>query len=129
MNWALVALGGALGAAARYGVGLAVLRWSPAAAAGPGLPWGTWTANLAGCFLIGLALPLLNTPAHPERAGLQLLLVTGVLGGFTTFSAYTAETLGLALDGRPVLALANAALPVVLGFAAAALGAWIGRSA
>ena len=120
----LVAIGGALGAAARYGVGLAVLRWSPAAA----LPWGTWAANLVGCFLIGLALPLLNTPAHPERAGLQLLLVTGVLGGFTTFSSYTAETLGLALNGRPGLALVNAAAPVVLGLAAAALGAWAGRS-
>ena len=124
MNALLVALGGAAGAAARYGVGVALARWSPAAA----LPWGTWAANLAGCFLIGLALPLLSTPDHPERAGLQLLLVTGVLGGFTTFSSYTAETLGLALEGRPGLALVNAAAPVVLGLAAAALGAWIARS-
>lgn len=124
MSWVFVALGGAIGAMGRYGVGVALARWSPAAA----LPWGTWAANLSGCFLIGLALPLLNTPEHPERAGLQLLLVTGVLGGFTTFSSYTAETLGLALEGRPGLAILNAAAPVVLGLAAAALGAWIGRS-
>jgi CrcB protein len=124
VSWVLVAVGGAIGAVGRYGVGVALARWSPAAA----LPWGTWAANLAGCFLIGLALPLLSTPDHPERTGLHLLLVTGVLGGFTTFSSYTAETLGLALEGRPGLALANAVLPVALGLAAAALGAWVGRS-
>ena len=128
MNWLLVAIGGAVGAAARYGVGLLMLRWSPAAPALGTMPWGTWAANLAGCFLIGLALPLLDTPEHPERATLHLLLVTGVLGGFTTFSSYTAETLGLALEGRPGLALLNAAAPVVLGLAAAVCGVWIGRS-
>ncbi len=114
-----VALGGAVGAVARYGVGLVALRlWG-----GP-FPVGTWAVNLAGSFLIGLALPtLLEQPV-----AVRLALVTGFLGAFTTFSAFSLETAALWEAGRPGLALLNAAGSVVLGLAAVGLGLWIGRA-
>lgn len=114
----LVALGGALGALARWGVGVGMVRWL-----GTGAPWGTWTANLTGCFLIGLALPFFHE-THPQRA----LAVVGFLGAFTTFSTYTAETLLLWESGKAGLALANAAGSVVVGLVACGLGLWLGRA-
>ncbi|MEL6615570.1 MAG: CrcB family protein [Bacteroidota bacterium] len=113
----LVALGGALGALARWGIGVGMVRWL-----GPGVPWGTWVANVAGCFLIGVALPLLHE-THPQRA----LAVVGFLGAFTTFSTYTAETLLLWESGETALALVNAAGSVVVGLVACGLGLWVGR--
>ena len=106
----LVAAGGAAGALARWGLALATARW----AAG-GLPVATWAANLAGCFLIGLALPLAG-----DRV--RLGLVVGFLGAFTTFSTYSADTLALWAEGRAALAVANAVGSVALGLAAVALG-------
>ncbi|MEM6326724.1 MAG: fluoride efflux transporter CrcB [Bacteroidota bacterium] len=113
----LVALGGAAGALARWGVSEGMARWLGTAA-----PWGTWTANVLGCFLIGLAMPTLSA-SDPRRA----LLVVGFLGAFTTFSTYSAETLHLWETGRAGLALANAAGSVVVGLAACALGLALAR--
>ncbi len=113
----LVALGGAVGAVARYGLGLAALRL-----AGPGLPVGTWVVNALGCVGIGVAVAL----APAERV--RLLGVVGVLGGFTTFSAYSAETVALWAAGRPGWAVANALGSVVVGVASVALGLWLGRA-
>ena len=83
-------------------------------------PWGTWLVNLAGCLLIGLLM------GWAERRGVaqwpRLLLVTGFCGGFTTFSAYSFETLALLRAGRPAAALLYAAGSVLLGLAAVALG-------
>ena len=114
----LVALGGALGALSRWGVTIGMARWL-----GPDAPWGTWTANVVGCFLIGLALPLIHE-THPQRA----IAVVGFLGAFTTFSTYTADTLALWEAGRAGLALANAAGSVVVGLVACALGLALGRA-
>ncbi|MFN3596877.1 MAG: fluoride efflux transporter CrcB [Rubricoccaceae bacterium] len=114
----LVSLGGALGTAARYGVGLAMLRLF-----GPGLPWGTWAVNAVGCFLIGAALPAF---AEPE-AGRRLLLVVGFLGGFTTFSTFSADTYTLLVAGRTGWAVANAVGSVVVGLGAVWLGLTVGR--
>ena len=82
MTWALVMIGGAVGSALRYGVSLAM---NPVA--GDGLPWGTLTANLLGCFLIGwLFVWFANTQiSEPVRIG----VLVGVLGGFTTFSSFS----------------------------------------
>ncbi len=113
----LVALGGATGAVARYGLGLAALR-----VAGPGLPVGTWAANVLGCIGIGVMVALV--PDDRTR----LFVVTGVLGGFTTFSAFSAETVGLWVAGRPAWAAANALGSVAIGLAGVALGIWIGRA-
>lgn len=118
----LVALGGAAGAVARYGVGLAALRVAGPDAPLAGLPVGTWAANALGCVGIGIAVAL----APAERV--RLLAVVGVLGGFTTFSAYSAETVALWTAGRPGWAIANALGSVIMGVAGVALGIGIGRA-
>lgn len=111
-----VALGGAVGAVARYGVALAGLRWG-----GEGVPWGTWAANALGCLLIGLALPLVRGDDA------RLALLVGVLGSFTTFSAYSTDTVLLWEAGRRGLAVANAAGSVAVGVAFVVLGLALGR--
>ena len=117
MRVLFVALGGAVGAVARYGIGLASARFAEA-----GVPVGTWVVNAVGCLLIGLAIPLVVD----DRA--RLALVVGVLGSFTTFSTYSADTVGLWEAGRPALAAANAAGSVVVGIGCVALGLALGRA-
>lgn len=112
----LVALGGAVGAVARYGLAVAGLRL-----AGAGVPLGTWVANAAGCLLIGLALPLVRGDDA------RLLVLVGGLGAFTTFSTYSAETVLLWETGRRGLAVANAAGSVVVGLLFVGVGLWAGR--
>lgn len=117
----LVAIGGALGAVARYSTGvLAVRLW------GAGFPIGTWMVNLVGSFLIGFAVPFVLTKTGGME-GLRIALVIGFLGSFTTFSTFSLDTLLLWESGRPGWALLNAAGSVVLGLALAALGLWLGR--
>jgi CrcB protein len=121
MKWWLVFAGGGVGSALRYAVGLWVESRT-----GPGFPWGTFAVNATGCFLIGVIATLADehtwiTP--PAR----LLLVTGLLGGFTTFSSFGMETWQLVADGRPGLALANAVASVATGLAAVAIGVQLTR--
>ena len=116
-NVLLVALGGALGAVSRYLVSLAAIRMF-----GTGLPAGTWAVNAVGCVGIGLVVGLV--PAERVR----LFAVVGVLGGFTTFSSYSAETLALWSAGRPGWAVANAAASVVVGLVGVAAGLALGRA-
>jgi CrcB protein len=111
-----VAIGGAIGSIARY---LAVT--GIAAALGRAFPYGTLTVNVAGSFLMGVALALLvqrGLLGEPWRAG----LMTGVLGGFTTFSAFAGETLVLAQQ-RPAAAALNVGLHLTLCLAAVWAGA------
>ena len=119
---ALVAAGGALGAVARYGVGVLVVRLGVATG---GLPVGTWTVNLVGSFLLGLAVPLL---AGGGSAGARLVIAVGFLGSFTTFSTFSLDTLALWETGQTGWAVANAGGSVLFGLAGAVLGLWIGRS-
>lgn len=119
--WLAVALGGAAGSLARYGLGL----WARAAV--PGFPLATLLVNVVGGFCIGLIFAAGATrPEWPEW--LRLGAITGVLGGFTTFSAFSLETLLLWQEGRGATALANVALNVGLSLGACALGLWLGRS-
>ena len=111
----LVALGGALGSMARYGVGMALAAW-----AGLSFPFGTLVVNVLGCFLIGLALAAGWGAEHP----LRLLLVTGFLGGFTTFSAFGGETIELMRAAAPLKAFLNIAANILLGL----LATWLGFS-
>ena len=118
----LVALGGALGSVARYLTGL----WLPPAASGvlAGVPMGTLTVNVGGAFLIGALLGALPPNAGPDASlpWLRLLLATGFCGGFTTFSALSAETLALLTSGRTVRAGVYVMLTLLLGLSAT----WIG---
>jgi CrcB protein len=90
---ALIAAGGALGAAARYGL---IVAWP---APEGGFPWAIFAVNVSGCLLIGFLMAL--QPSTPAR----LFLGTGVLGGYTTFSAYTLDFQRLIAAARPGLAL------------------------
>lgn len=112
-DFLLVGAGGFLGAALRYGVSLALARWTGT------FPWATLGINVAGCLLIGLLMPLM------EGKPLWLaFVVPGLLGGFTTFSAFGYETWRLAEGGRALLGALYVLASVGLGLAAV----WAGRS-
>jgi CrcB protein len=98
MTYMLVFLGGGIGSLLRYLVGVAAAGRFGAFSPSAGWPWGTFAVNLLGCFVMGLCFRLLPLPADgPPTA--RLLLMTGVLGGFTTFSAFALDT--ALLWGRP----------------------------
>ena len=112
---ASVGLGGAAGAAARYGLGVA---WPEG---GTGFPWTTFVVNLTGCLAIGLLMAALEplTAPHPL---IRPLLGTGFLGGFTTLSAYADQTRHLLTAGRWAVAITYAFLTLVGALAAVWLG-------
>ena len=113
----VVFVGGAAGTFARYGVALAVpVR--------EGWPLATLTVNVVGAFLLGLLLEGLARagPENPARRRWRLLLGTGVLGGFTTYSSLAVETERLLASGRAGLAVGYALTSLVVGLAAAAAG-------
>ncbi len=114
MTWTavlLVALGSAIGGVARYGVG----EWM-AFHCGTDFPWGTLAVNIAGSFLIGLAYGL------SEEAWVRNLIGVGILGGFTTFSSFSWQTLCLMQEGRAAYALTN----VAGSFAGCLVAVWLG---
>jgi len=86
----IVAAGGALGSMARYVISGAVQRYTT-----PYLPTGTFVVNLVGCLLVGLAVGLAVSRPTVVSVNVRLFLVVGVCGGFTTFSAFSYETLEL----------------------------------
>jgi CrcB protein len=116
-----VAVGGALGAVARYSVDRAIERRSFAV-----FPWSTFVINVSGCLAIGLVIAAV-VDRHRASLWLRTGLVMGVVGGYTTFSTYAQETLDLLEEGRAGLALAYAAGSVCLGVAAVLAGVKLGR--
>lgn len=117
--WLAVAAGGALGSLVRWQVGAWTrMLW-------PAFPWGTLLVNVSGSFVIGCLAAYFTQ--RPVDDWLRIGLMTGVLGGFTTFSAFSLDTLELWKAGA-LPALANVAANLVLGLAACALGAWAVRS-
>jgi len=112
----VVALGGVAGSEARYALRL----WSPGGDGG--WPWGTWTANVTGCLVLGALMVVLTELTSPHRL-LRPFLGVGVLGGFTTFSAVMVEAPALLLAGRPGTALGYVAGTAVAALVAVALGA------
>ena len=116
-----IAVGAAAGALARYGIS----SWA-AARFGSGFPVGTMLINVLGSLLIGAVIALFTTRltvAWPWRP----LLVTGLLGGFTTFSSYSYESYQLLLRGEWLLAAVYALGSVALGLVAVAVGIWLVR--
>jgi CrcB protein len=114
-----VALGGALGSALRWLLGLAVLRVAP-----PGFPLAILSVNVLGSFLMGVCVVAL---ARWEMAPLSPLLMTGVLGGFTTFSAFSLEAVTLIERGQAVAAALYVGLSVGVSITALALGVRLAR--
>lgn len=119
---ACVAAGGAVGAAARYGV----YAWM-AAVGRTAFPWGTLLVNTGGSLLAGVLLVML-TQGHPAQVGARLFLVVGFLGAFTTFSAFSVDTLLLAQAGHWRAALVNVLCNVVLAIAGCVAGALLART-
>lgn len=118
--WLLVAAGGAAGAVARYFLQQYVQgRWPLA------WPVGTGVVNAAGCLLAGLCLGWLER--YAVGASWRLLLITGVCGGFTTFSAFALENLALLRAGQAGLAALYAGGSVAVGVLLAAAGYWLAR--
>ncbi|OOG75782.1 camphor resistance protein CrcB [Sinorhizobium sp. A49] len=115
-NLLLVGAGGAIGSMARYLVSLWTLhRW------GPGFPWGTLGVNITGSFLIGLLAELIMRK-FGASAEMRLFLITGVLGGYTTFSAFSLDTITLFERGDAALAVTYIAASVVLSILAVFAG-------
>lgn len=113
----LVAFGGATGSVLRWLLTSWAVRLSPSAM----FPWGTLVVNALGSLVIG-ALMTLATERSALSADMRMLLVTGVLGGFTTFSAYSYETLSLVRGGQGAAAALYALGSIALGLAAAFAG-------
>jgi CrcB protein len=116
-NVLLVGIGGFLGSAARYLITGLVTQASAAAR----FPLGTLAVNILGCFAIGLVAGLAER-ADLFSAQTRLFLVTGVLGGFTTFSAFAFETYFLGREHHWTLAATNVAAQVVLGITVVWMG-------
>lgn len=117
----VLAIGGVLGSLARYGVVLAVGDRDPAA-----WPWATLGVNLVGALLIGIIATSPTVRSGPHW--LRLFAITGVLGGFTTFSAFALETGALLDAGRAPMAGVYVLVTMVAGLVAVRIGASIGRS-
>jgi CrcB protein len=115
MSFAMVALGGALGSMGRYGVSLLAAAWL-----GTAWPWGTLAVNILGSTAIGALA------AQGIEGNVRLFWVTGVLGGFTTFSAFSLEA-ALLWERAPWMGALYVIASIALGLAGFALGWWLGR--
>jgi len=115
---ALVAFGAVLGSSARYGIGL-LLPWEDTAH----LPYATLAVNLVGAFIMGI---LASSTWVMESEQRRTLLVTGVMGGFTTFSAFAVET--MQLTQHPALALGYVAITLLGAVGATHLGTLVRRN-
>ena len=116
MNYLIVFLGAGIGGAGRHGVNVLMARLF-----GTGFPLGTFTVNVAGCFLMGVIAGFFAFRGHlPQEA--RLFLTTGILGGFTTFSAFSLDAALLWERGEGGLAALYVAASVVLTLAGVAAG-------
>lgn len=114
-----VAIGGAIGAVARYGIGLALTR-----VVGHGFPLGVLTVNVVGSFLMGA---FVVAAAHKGLTHWSPFVMTGLLGGFTTFSAFSLDAFTLYERGEPGLAALYVSLSVVLSITGLVLGVVVSR--
>lgn len=121
LHFLIVGLGGALGAMGRHGVNMASLKLM-----GPDFPYGTLTVNIAGGILIGL---LAGCFAHftSWSQELRLFLVVGVLGGFTTFSSFSLDTILLFEKGAYLPAVSYVTASFVLSLGGTVAGLWLIR--
>ena len=112
-NLLLVGLGGSIGSMVRYGTSLLIKSKL--------FPFATLSVNIIGCFIIGLVFAM-SIKEKGISDNWKLFLATGICGGFTTFSAFSLENMGLLQSGRIGIALTYIILSIVLGIAATWLG-------
>lgn len=105
-----IAIAGAVGALARWGLGNAFLKW-----AGPGFPYGTLTANLVGCFILGWFMEAAER-APWLTAELRIAVTVGFVGALTTFSTWEYETMRMARRGDTLVAAGNFLVNVIFGY-------------
>lgn len=122
MGYLIVFFGAGVGGALRHGINMAVLRLGWTA-----FPVGTLAVNVIGSFLIGVVAEYFALKAHLPQHW-RLFLTTGILGGFTTFSAFSLEAALLYERGRPALAAAYVLASIILSIAALLAGLAIVRS-
>jgi len=118
MNFLLVFVGAGLGGMLRHAVNMLTLRWL-----GPNFPWGTFLINITGSIAMGLVVGFL-THRNLPGTGLRLFVATGVLGGYTTFSTFSLDTITLWERGEAANALAYVFGSLLLAFA----GLWLGMA-
>ena len=115
-----VGLGSALGGMGRFGVTMWVQRQFPHE-----FPWGTWTVNVAGSFVIGMLAVLSNHEGHwMSHVHVQRFFIVGLLGGFTTFSSFSLQTLQLFQQGHAGMALINICASLI----SCILFVWVGAN-
>jgi CrcB protein len=116
-NSLLVIVGSAAGGVLRFWIGSFIQR-------GPQtkFPWGTFTVNIIGCFVMGLIMGYIEKSSSTSTTTLSLLLATGLCGGFTTFSAFAFENIHLLRNQWNALAILYMAASIVLGILAVKLG-------
>lgn len=114
----LVGVGGALGSVARYGLNQLIQQRNPSTA----FPFGIFAINVAGSMLIGLVTGAMVSGRWPLSDQARAFVVVGILGGFTTFSSFSLDTLALMRSGHPGQALLNVVGQVTLSL----IGVWVG---
>lgn len=121
-NLLLVAAGGAIGASLRHLSGIAALRIM-----GAGFPWGTFFVNVFGSFIMGLFIAWMVKKTGVSNE-MRLFVATGILGGFTTFSAFSLDVANMIERGAMSSAFIYIAASVVISLVAVFIGLWFGRS-
>ena len=124
VNVGLVFLGGGIGSALRYGVGYAAV-----AIVGPGFPAGTLAVNVSGCVAMGVLVEWLALRDPGIDMSVKLFLTTGLLGGFTTFSAFALDTAALWLRGESAVTVVYVVASVTLSIAGLFAGMALARVA
>jgi CrcB protein len=134
LSYLYVAIGSAAGGLARFVVGTWLQRqlddWAPRTAAAPYLPFpiGTLIVNVTGSFLLGAILVVVARQGQHANA-LRLLLAVGLCGGYTTFSTFSSDTVGLMENGGGALASLNIVASIALGLLAVLAGSFVARAA
>ena len=116
----LVMCGGGLGAICRYSIGLFTVKMGAT-----GFAWGTLTANLIGCFLIGILFAL-SERVRLLTPDMRLFLITGYLGALTTFSSFALETVNAGREGLMFQPLVNILVNNIGGLTMTFMGVWVG---
>lgn len=121
-NLLWVAVGGAIGASLRHLSGVAAIRL-----VGPGFPWATLFVNVLGSLLMGIFIAWMSKKFEVSNE-MRLFVATGILGGFTTFSAFSLDVANMIERGAMMTAFLYAGASITFSLAAIFIGLWFGRS-